>query len=82
MIIRDQDRIGLYAVGALVLLAVAMCLSALFSKPTPRIGGHHAAAWEKPRGAKYALSQDIASDLDSVRWGSIPQRALTARCGA
>jgi hypothetical protein len=45
--IRDQDRLGLYAVGMLVLLAVAMCLSALFSDTSPRKGGHNAAVGVK-----------------------------------
>lgn len=58
MNVRDQDRIGLYAVGTLVLLAIAMCLSALFGAPA-RNGGCHAAAWVNPRGSEYELSQRL-----------------------
>lgn len=42
-VIRDQDRLGLYAVGMLVLLAIAMCLSALFGAPSINGGHRHGA---------------------------------------
>ena len=64
MSVRDQDRLGLYFVSMLVLLAIAMCLSALFGARS-RNGGRHAASWENPRGSKYELSQQIEDGVSN-----------------
>lgn len=79
--VHHQDRLGLYAVGMLVLLAIAMVLSALFGAPAR---GRHAGAfsevifktpWHGSVPARERTARPVPGNVLQDMCGSNPHRA-------